>query len=344
MMAAEILSLINLILSVLILAVIFMVYSVYKRVYLLWFILSFSIVPFIFAYSLIWSPEGISKMGVVVYPISVIVIEISMLIAQKNLISSIKSGEEEEYQILLRDDVAILRGYEQLANFFISRIVPLIGTNSIKELLESRIEKYPVLSGSYIGVDERLNTRALEEVVGKMEVEELSVAFYELISGLLELYSAFVPLEKTVDELRNGAGRVMEKNVLLFDWIVPIVLFKTVLEPVLRKCRREDIMEVAILINRSKSGVKIDKEGKIDISELYREYPEKDRADFIIEKFLYVLNKMRPIVQQSIGEENTNSMITVNFRKMPTNIKERLYGEGLVEKLPDGILEEERSP
>jgi len=158
MMAAEILSLINLILSVLILAVIFMVYSVYKRVYLLWFILSFSIVPFIFAYSLIWSPEGMSKMGVVVYPISVIVIEISMLIAQKNLISSIKSGEEEEYQILLRDDVAILRGYEQLANFFISRIVPLIGTNSIKELLESRIEKYPVLSGSYIGVDERLNT------------------------------------------------------------------------------------------------------------------------------------------------------------------------------------------
>ena len=341
-MITETLSLINLILSVLILAVIFMVYSVYKRVYLLWFILSFSIVPFIFAYSLIWSPEGISKMGVVVYPISVIVIEIGMLIAQKNLISSIKSGEEEEYQMLLRDDVAILRGYEQLANFFVSRIVPLIGTNSIKELLESRIEKYPVLSGSYIGIDERLNTRALEEVVGKMEVEELSVAFYELISGLLELYSAFVPLEKAVDELRNGTGRVMEKNVLLFEWVVPMVLFKTVLEPVLRKCRREDIMEVAILINRSKSRVKIDKEGKMDIGELYRAYPEKDRLGFIIEKFLYVLNKMRPIVQQSIGEENTNSIITENFRKMPTNIKERLYGEGLVEKLPKGILEEEK--
>jgi len=341
-MIGEILSFINLILSVSILAVILMVYTVYRRVYLLWFILSFSIVPFIFAYSLIWSPDSHLKMGVIVYPISVIVIEISMLIAQKNLISSIKSGEEEEYKMLLRDDVAILRAYEQLANFFINRIVPLIGTSSIKELLQSRIEKHPVLSGSFIGVDERLNTRALEEVVGKLEVEELSVAFYELISGLIELYSAFVPVEKAVDELRKGAGKVMEKSPMIFDWIAPIVLFKTVLEPVLRKCRQEDIVEIAIMINRSKSGIRVDKEGKIDMEMLYREYPEKDRVGFIIEKFLYALNKMRPIMHQSIGEENANSMITSNFRKMPTNIKERLYGEGLVEKLPEGILEEEK--
>ena len=319
-----------------------MVYSVYRRVYLLWFILSFSIVPFIFVYSLIWSPGSPFKMGVVVYPISVIIIEVSMLIAQKNLIESIKSGEEEEYKMLLRDDIAILRAYEHLANFFIGRIVPLIGTSSIKELLESRIEKHPVLSGSFVGVDERLNTRALEEIVGKIEVEEISLAFYELISGLLELYSAFVPADKAIEDLRKATEKVMEKNAMIFDWIAPIVLFKTVLEPVLRKCRQEDIMEIAIMVNRSKSGIRVNKDGKIDVGMLYKEYPEKEKTDFIIDKFIYALNKMRPIIQQSIGEENANSMITSNFRKMPTEIKERLYGEGLVEKLPRGILEEEK--
>lgn len=341
-MIGEILSFVNIILSFSILVVILMVYSVYRRVYLLWFILSFSIVPFIFVYSLIWSPGSPFKMGVVVYPISVIIIEVSMLIAQKNLIESIKSGEEEEYKMLLRDDIAILRAYEHLANFFIGRIVPLIGTSSIKELLESRIEKRPVLSGSFVGVDERLNTRALEEIVGKIEVEEISLAFYELISGLLELYSAFVPADKAIEDLRKATEKVMEKNAMIFDWIAPIVLFKTVLEPVLRKCRQEDIMEIAIMVNRSKSGIRVNKDGKIDVGMLYKEYPEKEKTDFIIDKFIYALNKMRPIIQQSIGEENANSMITSNFRKMPTNIKERLYGEGLVEKLPKGILEEEK--
>lgn len=340
MIAAEMLSLINLGLSIVILALILGVYSAYKRTYLLWFIVSFSIVPFLFAYSLVWHPVGHLKMGIIVYPIAVIAIEIGMMMAQKNLISSVKSGEGEEYRMLLRDDVAILRSYEQLANFFIGRISPLIGTGSIKEVLDGCKERYPLLAGSYIGIDERLNAKAMAD--GKTNVEELSLAFYNLISGLIELYSAFVPWDKAIDELRKGTGKIMEKNTLVFEWIAPIVLFKTVLEPVLRKCKPDDIREVAILANRSNSGIKINREGKIDISELYKQYPEKNRTDFIIQRFLDILNKMHPILRHSMGEDSTNFMITLNFRKMPTDIKERLYGEGLVERLPRGILEEEK--
>ncbi|MEA2053803.1 MAG: HAMP domain-containing sensor histidine kinase [Candidatus Thermoplasmatota archaeon] len=341
MMNADILAFINFIFSIAILIFVLKVYSVYKRAYILWFILSLSIVPFIFIYDLIWSSHG-SPLGIVVYPVSVIIVELGIIIAQKNLISSIKSGEGEEYKMLLRDDVAILRSYEQLANFFIDKIAPLIGTNSIKELLESRIDKHPLLAGSYISVDERLNTKAIEEVINKLEVDDLSQAFYDLVSGLIELYSAFVPWEKAIDESRKAIGRVIEKNFLIFDWIIPIVLFRTVLEPVLRKCRPEDIKEIAILLNRSNSGVEIGKNGKIDIAALYRQYPEKNKMDFIIQKFLDILNKTYLILQQSLGEDNVNSMITMNFRKMPTNIKEKLYGEGMVEKLPRGVLEEEK--
>ncbi len=342
MISAEILSLMNFALSVAVLAIILGVYTIYRRTYLLWFILSFSIVPFMFIYGMVWSSYGPSRMGVIVYPISVIIIEIGMLIGQKNLISSVKSGEGEEYKMFLRDDVAILRTYEQLANFFVSRIVPLIGTSSIKELLESRIDKYPLLAGTYMDVDEHLNTKIMEEVIGKTKMEDLSLAFYELISGLVELYSAFVPWEKATDELRNAMGKATENNALILEWVTPIVLFRTVLEPVLRKCRPEDIKEVAIMVNRGNIGIKINKEGRIDIAEIYGEYPEKNRVDFIIQKFLDALHKIRPIAQQSIGKDNTNSMITANFRKMSTDMKERLYGEGLIEKLPGGILEEEK--
>jgi len=341
-MATDALSLINFFLSILILAFILGVYSAYRRTYLLWFAMSFSIVPFLFLYSLLWNPAEQFKMGIVVYPIAVIVIEIGMMVAQKNLISSVKSGVGEEYKMLLRDDVAILRSYEQLANFFVRKIAPLIGTGSITEVLDSCIDKYPILAGSYIGIDERLNAKAIAEILGKTRVEELSLAFYNLVSGLVELYSAFVPWEKAINELRDGIGKAMEKNALIFEWIAPIVLFRTVLEPVLRKCRSDDIKEIAILANRSNSGVKINRGGKIDISELYRQYPERGHVDFIIQKFVDMLKKMHPIIQQSMGEEAANSMITSNFRKMPTEIKERLYGEGLVEKLPRGILEEEK--
>ena len=341
-MAVEVLSFVNLILSIIILALIFGVYLAYRRTYLLWFLMAFSIVPFLFAYSLVWHPTSQMKMGIVVYPISVIVIEIGILLAQKNLMISIKSGVGKEYKMLLRDDVAILRSYEQMANFFIGKIVPLIGTSSIKEVLEGCINKHPILAGSYIGVDERLNTKAMEEIVGKTKVEDVSLAFYDLLSGLVELYSAFVSWEKAVDELRLSIGKIMENNALIFEWIAPVILFRTVLEPVLRKCRPDGIREIAILANRSNSGMKISREGKIDISELYKQYPEKDRVGFIIRKFLDALYKMRPILQQSMGKDSMNSMITANFRKMPTDIKERLYGEGLVEKLPAGVLEEEK--
>lgn len=342
MILGDLLVVANLVLSLVILLTILGVYMAYRRTYLLWFILSFAFFPFVFLYSLVWPMESASPLGIVIYPLSVMVIEVGMILAQKNLLSSMQAGHGEEYTMLLRDDVAVVRGYEQLANLFIRKIAPLIGTASIKELLESRIDDHPILAGSYIDIDERLNTRAIEEIIDKVGMEDLSLAFYDLLGGLIELYAAFVPWEQAIDELRDGVGEVIKSTAPLFEWVIPLVLFRAVLEPVLRKCRGEDLREIAILLNRSDSGVHVHKNGKLSVQDIIRQYPEQNRIGFLIRKFLHILDRTYLILQQSMGKEVVNAMITDNFRKMPTNIKERLYGEGLVEQLPPGILEEEK--
>jgi signal transduction histidine kinase len=253
-----------------------------------------------------------------------------------------RAGQGEEYTILLRDDIAVLRGYEQLSNQFISKIAPLIGTNSINDLLKNRINEYSLLAGSYISIDEFLDTRAIEEVIDKVDISDLSIAFYDLIAGLVELYSAFVPWEQAIDELRDGIGEVIKNNTPLFNWVIPLVLFRTVLEPVLRQCHSSDLQEISILLNRSNFGVFLYKNGKLSVKEILRQFPEKNRIDFLIDKFIQILDRIHPILRQSMGEDTVNALITNYFRKMPTNIKERIYGEGLVEQLPVGILEEEK--
>ncbi|MGC9307257.1 MAG: sensor histidine kinase [Thermoplasmatota archaeon] len=343
MMPQQVLSLLNVILAVAIVAVIIRVYLLYRRQYILWFALSFAILPFMFIYSLVWPLPGTTDMGIVVFPICVIVVEVGFILAQKNLLTSIRGGASEEHQMLLRDDVALLRSYRRVANVFIRKITPLIGTASIEELLESRIDEYPVLAGSYIDVDERLNVTALEEVIDKLDMDDLGIAFYEVIAGLIELYSAFVPWMQATDEWRNAVARAVQENDDLFEWALPIVLFRLVLEPVLRRCRSDDINEIAIMLNRSKSGIEIRPNGQIDIRTLYRRQAEADDAvQFIIERFLHALDRMYLILKQDMGPDKVNAMITEHFRAMPTNIKERLYGEGLVEQLPEGILEEEK--
>jgi len=332
----------NIILSLTSLIIIIGVYMAYKRTYILWFTMSFAIFPFIFLYSLVWPTRSSSDLGIVIYPISVIVIEIGMILAQRNLISSTRAGYGEEYTILLRDDIAVVRGYEKLSNHFISRIVPLIGTASIKELLENRIVNYPLLAGSFITAEERLNTRGIEDNIDNVEMNELSSAFYDLISSLAELYAAIVPWEQVIDELRDSAGEVIKTNIPLFEWVIPLVLFRTVLEPVLRRCHSDNLREIAILINRSDSVVRVLKNGKVSVQGIFLHYPEKNRISFLIHKFLYILDCTYVLLQQSMGTDTVNTLITKYFRKMPTDIKERLYGQGLIEKLPSGILEEEK--
>ncbi len=333
---------VNLFLSLLILFFIIKIYAAYRRPYLLWFLFSLFIIPFVFVFGLIESVARFSPFEIVIYPISVTAIEIGILMGQNSLLSSIKMEEEKEYEILLRDDVALIRTYEILINYFLYKIVPMIGVKSIKNVLEHYREKDPFIGRCYIGIDERLNMKAAEEMLDKTDINELCISLYDVFSRFLELYAAIVPWEKVIEELRRDIGKAMGKNPIIFDWAAPIVLFRTILEPVLYKCHSEDIIETEIAIKTmEKNPIGIEKNGKIDVRGIYQNYSLENGVRTSMEAFLNALDTFLPILQRRLGED-VHMMITSNFRKMPHNMKERLYGEGFIEKLPRGILEEEK--
>ena len=329
-----ILSFLNFILSMLILAVVFKIYDTYRRDYLLWFLVGMFLIPFIFLYSIIEYSIRIPR-GELFYPITVIAIEIMMIIGEKKLLSSIKAEEGEEYKILLREDMMLLKTFERISNYLIARISPLIGLKNIEESMEECIEKYPILAGMYITADERISTYGIEknmERIGEEErIKELSEAFSFFIERLIDMYAAFVPYEKIAEDLRKIFSRVDPK---ITRWFTPFAILKIVIEPILRKCKPDELTEIRISVVIE--GIKITKNASIELHELYQ-YDMQEIMDKIIkfvERLHYILLR---IFREEIDRE-----LTKNFRLLPNNIKEDLYKMGLIKYLPSGILEEEK--
>ncbi|MEM2388345.1 MAG: HAMP domain-containing sensor histidine kinase [Candidatus Thermoplasmatota archaeon] len=260
-----------------------------------------------------------------------IIVEIAIIAGQKILISSIKSESEEEYKILLREDVAMLRAFQKLSNYLISKISPLIGIESIKNILEETIDLYPSLAGCYIGIDDILQIRAVEENIDKIEKENIAEGFLYLITNLIEIYAAFVPYEKIIEEIEKEIEKIDKK---IIRWFIPFAFFKLVIEPLIRSCSSEEIREIRICADIE--GIKINKKGGIIFHKIYS-FPEEERD----EKYIEFLNKCYPIFLKFYGK-NAPKKLTENFRKLPSNIKEELYKYDFIKKLPEGILEEEK--
>ncbi|MCD6447987.1 MAG: hypothetical protein J7L58_02940, partial [Thermoplasmata archaeon] len=231
----------NLFLSLIILLISINIYTVYRRKYILWFIFALFLLPALFIYTMFESLYLKNIWGILFYPLIIIVAEIAVIMAQKNLLSSLKAEEGEEYRLLLREDIALIRAFGKLANYFIGRISLLVGIKSVEEILDECIEEYPVLAGCYIGVDEKLNTGAMEAGMGEVvegRMEEICEAFSYLIIKLIDLYAAMVPYEEIVDDMVKAIGRIDKKIARYF---MPFILFKIILEPFLREAKGDEL-------------------------------------------------------------------------------------------------------
>ena len=329
------LSLLNLIISIIILSMISKIYFLYGRKYLLWFLFGMTFIPIIFIYSIFEFFVSNSYI-IIAYPLFVIIMEIAIIVAEKNLLLSIRGREGEEYKILLREDIAMLRTFERIANYLIGRISTLIGIKNIEKTIEECIDKYPVLSGLYINGNEKIITTAVERNVDEIShdkrIKTLIEAFSFFIDALIDLYAAFVPYTKIVEDIRKEMGKI--DNKIIVKWIMPFVILKTVIEPILRRCKMDELTEIRISVVIE--GININKKGGVELHELYKyEYEE------IIEKMIKFFNRCRYPLIRIFGEE-INKEITDNFRLLPNNIKEEVYKLGFIRDLPRGILEEEK--
>jgi len=265
------------------------------------------------------------------YPIIIIVAELAVIMAQRNLLSSLKAEEGEEYRLLLREDIALIRAFEKLANFFIGRISMLIGIKRVEEVLDECIEKYPILTGCYIGVDEKLNAKVMETGIGeKLERnEEICEAFSYLLIKLIDLYAALVPYKEIVEDMEKAVEKIDRRIAAYF---IPFVLFKIILEPFLRHAKSDELKALRLAIDIK--GIYINRKGGIAYHKIY-EFNEETRE----EKFIEFLKRMLAIFEE---EEKIKRELTEIFRKLPQNIKERIYRYEFIKKLPKGILEEEK--
>ncbi|RLF38774.1 MAG: hypothetical protein DRN21_04595, partial [Thermoplasmata archaeon] len=161
----------DLVLSLLILLLAANIYVIYRRQYLVWFLVVLFLTPFLFLYSFfeMMYLSDISPYFVVPYPFILIFVEVAIIIAQKNLLASLKTEKGAEYKLLLREDVALIRAFEKIANHFIRRMSPFVGIKNVEQILEECIEQYPILSGCYIGSDERLKVQMMEELIGEQK-------------------------------------------------------------------------------------------------------------------------------------------------------------------------------
>ncbi|MBC7128352.1 MAG: HAMP domain-containing histidine kinase [Thermoplasmatales archaeon] len=289
------------------------------------------LIPLIFIYSMIEFIRSLPIEWIIIYPSFMIIVELTIIAGQKILISSIKSEKEEEYKILLREDVALLRAFQKLSNYLISKISPLLGIDSIKNILEETTNLYPSLTGCYIGIDDNLQTKAIEESIDRIEKENMAEGFLYLITKLIEIYSAFVPYEEIIEEI----GKEMEKiDRKIIRWFIPFAFFKLVFEPMIRDCNSDEIKEIRI--STDVEGIKINKKGEINFHKIYS-FTEEERE----EKYMDFLNKCYPIFLKFYGK-NAPKKLTENFRRLPSNIKEELYKYDFIKKLPEGVLEEEK--
>lgn len=329
------LSLLNLVISIIIFSMISKIYLLYGRGYLVWFLFGMAFIPIIFIYS-IFEFFISSSYIIIAYPLFVIIMEIAIIVAERNLLLSIREREGEEYKILLREDIAMLRTFERIANYLIRRISTLIGIKNIEKTIEECIDKYAILSGIYINGNEKIITTAVEKNIDEISKDEriktLIEAFSFFIDALIDLYAAFVPYTKIAEDIRKEIAKI--DNKITIKWIMPFVILKTVIEPILRRCKIDELTEIRISVVIE--GININKKGGIDIHEIYKyEYKE------IIEKLIKFFHRCRYPLIRIFGEE-INKEITTNFRLLPDNIKEEIYKLGFIRDLPRGILEEEK--
>jgi signal transduction histidine kinase len=267
-----------------------------------------------------------------IYPALIIFIEIGVIMAQKNLLSSLKTEQGEDYKLLLREDITLIRTYEKIANYFINRISLLIGIKQVEQALTECIEKYPNLTGCYIGMDERLKTKALEDTIDEItekNIANICEAFSFLLSKLIELYAAFVPYKEIVETLEQEISRIDKRVITYFT---PFALFKLILEPYTREFRGDNLKNLRV--SSDIKGIQITKKGEINYHTIYR-YNEAQKE----EKFIYFLNQ---ILSTSTKSQEIKKGIIKTFRKLPHNLKEELYIHEFIKKLPEGILEEEK--
>jgi hypothetical protein len=252
---------------------------------------------------------------------------------------TLKRGERR----LLRKDLQLLGAHLDLTNVYLASLGVVSGEKPLQMILDQCVEEEPVLLDEYKFVFPRLQFEPLAKNLDRIHPQEKEQAIFracaKIDSRLLVSYEKLLSPQRTV-EVTNNALRdaVKGHGGLLYDYILPQILFKSMLQPVLMKCKRETValakerlgslvrvgpsamyegvLELLAAVVAEKklktyrkaepiiSALKIDSNGGIDLSDVYRELsplqPE-ERINRVITAFATVLRTVYPEIERDLG-------------------------------------------
>lgn len=307
----------------------------------------------------------------------------------KPSVAAITATEEKA---LLRDDVRVLRTYADMTNSFLAATLPLSGIESLRGALSRCAAEHNILKGCEITNEGVLKTngvmKTLDEISEGESISELYDAFSTLNSMFIDLYSTIASYDRAAEmilevmaaeiklhgEVLGSAGVPLGKhNELLYEYGIlmylpegmathdkaktfAFMLLKDLLEPILRRCKRETIKTIRDrlreIIEKKPMiiGVKIADDGTVDLSNLYRGIeglPAEESIREVISMSSDVMRICLHIVQKDIVFRLMKEIIENAFRltlleKVPSEFELLPTFSEIIKVIPDGMLEKEK--
>ncbi len=274
---------------------------------------------------------------------------------------------EEPEKTLVKKYVILLATYAELTNRLLSRMVFICDIKAVKKVFNKSVKDHPVLKGCWSAENTIKADAVVKNLRGISEKEselKLLRAFSSLKSGLIDLFgtvaspeSAGKIVREVINEMKLGRGyEPRDEHEILLGLPESVsgkdkprtfayILFKRVLGPLLRECKRATIQK----LQRELEGlakepvvakVKISGDGMLDLSGLYEHLSGMEMGNGMQETtltFSTTLNACYPTIRRDIGAERTCTIISDAFSDLFRKYYDFLLRYGIMDAIPEDV-------
>jgi len=265
---------------------------------------------------------------------------------------------KREERRLLKKDLQLLGAHLEMTNVYLSGLGVVSGEKPLQRIIDQCAEEEPVLLDGYKFVFPRLHFESLAKNLNRIHLQEkeqtIFRAFTKIDSEILVSYEKLLSPQRAIDITNNTLRDAVKRHgELLYDYVLPQILFKHLLQPMLMNCKRETValakerlgslvrtgpsamyggvLELlAAVVSEKKlktyrkaepiiSALKIDSNGSIDLSNVYRElspFPPEERTNRTTTAFATVLRTVYPEIERDLGLRQARE----NFAKLSSHV------------------------
>jgi|GEM_PF-3426411 len=278
-----------------------------------------------------------------------------------------------------RGSTKALETYLNFTKGLIARTAQAIEASSIENILNKCAEEHPILLANHNQNAEILDAEVLMKNLDRIhETErdkELTRTFACINSGLIDLFAAVISLPRAT-EIVVSAVEAERDNLVLWSTGVPLgkyneivyeselllqlpegmaemeklqtctyLLFKRVLEPLLKECKCATIKKVELYLEdqerkSTRGKIKVSEDGVFDLNLFYSHLASMKFDASLRESlsaFSSILNNFYPVIKEDIGIKRANLILSNTF----TEILRKHYGLlqqwNITEIIPKGV-------